>query len=377
MGVVTRKRPRRLVVVAAVIALAAALFAVIVAPLMAQGDARITIKADGENHYVTPDQLNAAANSPPPHSQESQSGADVRFGLDQPGTTLDALLDAARPRVSKRNELVELTREDGSTFFAARNNSDIVFFWDDANKRFVWIENGGPKTNGQVDADMLVRGQAGKLLNVDVTADPEKPRVDEQVTFTADASKGLDGETFTYDWNFGDGDTDSDAGDSVTHTYATRESFTVTVTVKGDKGSRGVGEFKFKARKKAPPPKNNSGGGGSSGGGGGGGGSAGGGSGGFPPSTGIPPAGSAPSTPALPPPSTSPPPSGDQGPNLDPTLRRARTPRPARRSRASWSPPARRRSPVSGPAPRLRTPRPSRTRTAATSSTGSWLEASL
>ena len=323
MGVVTRKRPRRLVTVAAVIALAAALFMAIQAPLSAQPPQRITIKVDGENHYVTPEQLNQAADKNPPFSQESSSGADVPFPLNQRGTTVDALLDAARPRVPGKTKLVELTRENGSTFFAARNNSDIVFFWDEDHSRFIWIENGGPTTNKQVaedGEDMVVRGRPGNLLTVDVEADPEKPRVEEEVTFTADVSKGLDGEEFTYDWKFGDGDEDSNAGDSVTHTYDSRESFTVTVTVTGDKESRGVGEFTFRARKKAPPPKSGSGGGGSSGGGSSGGGSSGGGSGGVPPSTGIPPAGSAPSTPALPPPSSSPPPTDEpgRGPNLDP-----------------------------------------------------------
>jgi uncharacterized membrane protein YgcG len=318
MGVVTRKRPRRLVLVAAVIALAAALFVAIQAPLSAQTEPRITIKVDGEKHYVTPDQLNEAADKNPPFSQETSRGEDVPFPLNQRGTTLDALLSAARPRVPARTKLVELTRENGSTLLAARNNGDIVFFWDEANHRFIWIEDGGSKANSQVDEEMVVRGGPGKLLTVDVEADPEKPRVDEEVTFTADSTEGLDGEELTYDWDFGDGDTDSDAGKSVTHTYDSRESFTVTVTVEGNKGSRGVGEFTFKARKKAKPPKTGSGGS-SSGGGSSGGGSSGGGSSGIPPSTGIPPTGSGPSTPALPPPSSSPP-SNDpgRGPDLDP-----------------------------------------------------------
>jgi PKD domain len=318
MGVVTRKRPRRLVMVAAVIALAAALFVAIQAPLSAQTEPRITIKVDGENHYVTPEQLNQAADKNPPFSQESPRGNDVPFPLNQRGTSLDALLDAARPRVPGKTKLVELTNQAGSTVFAARNNSNIVFFWDEANKRFIWIEDGESTSRKQVTDEMVVRGRAGNLLTVDVDADPEKPRVGEEVTFTADADNELDGEELTYDWKFGDGDEDSNAGDSVTHTYDSRESFTVTVTVKGDKESRGVGEFTFRARKKAPPPKT-SGGGGSSGGGSSGGGSSGGGSGGIPPSTGIPPAGSGPSTPALPPPSSSPP-SDDpgRGPNLDP-----------------------------------------------------------
>jgi hypothetical protein len=166
------------------------------------------------------------------------------------------------------------------------------------------------------------------VLDVDLEADPEKPRVDEEVTFTSDVSDGVDGETFTYNWDFGDGDTNADGGESETHSYSTRESFTVTLTVEGDKGSIGEASFTFRARKKAPPPSTGGGGGSSGGGGSGGGGgsSGGGGSGGggsvVPPSGGtVPPAGTTPppSTPSLPPPSSSPPSSDPgRGPNLDP-----------------------------------------------------------
>src|SRR4051812_15526108 len=96
MGVVMSKRPRRLVVVAAVIALAAALFVAIQAPLHAQGDQRITIKFDGKNYFVSPEQLQAAENRDPPFTQESSTGRTVTFGLNQKGATLDSLMDEVK-----------------------------------------------------------------------------------------------------------------------------------------------------------------------------------------------------------------------------------------------------------------------------------------
>jgi hypothetical protein len=321
MGVVTRKRPRRLVLIAAVIALSAALYVAIQAPLSAQSERVITIEVDGDPHYVTAEQLQAAADEDPPYRQRDRSGNLVPIAYNGRGTSLDAVLNAARPRVRDRTDVVVLTREDGSRLIAERGDN-IVFFFE--RNRVTWILDGGDFTDKQTDREITLTGRDGNALTVDVDADPEKPRVDEQVTFTSEVDNGLDGEEFTYNWDFGDGDADADGGDSTTHSYETRESFTVTLTVEGDKGSIGEDRFTFRPRKKAPPAS--SGGGGSSGGGSGGGGSSGGGGGGsggtVPPSSTIPPAGTTPppTTPGLPPPSSSPPPSSDpgRGPNLDP-----------------------------------------------------------
>lgn len=335
MEFATRKRPRRLVLVAAVIALAAALFVAIQAPLRAQDEPRITIVVGDENYFVTASQLEAAQDTDGPFPQRDERGNTTDAGFDR-GTSLDALLKAAR--VPARTSVVVLQRTDGPPLYAERG-ADIVFFFD--SPRFVWLRQQRNsrdvnKPDKQITAEMEIEGRRGNLLDVDLEVDPQKPRVDEQVDFTADVNDGLDGEEFTYDWKFGDGDEDSNGGKSTSHTYATRESFTVVVTVEGDKGSIGDASFTFRARKKAPASTGGggSGGGGSSGGGssggggsGGGGGSSGGGSsggGGAVPPAGTPPfdPGATPpnsTTPALPPPDTSPPPSDSgRGPNLDP-----------------------------------------------------------
>src|SRR5215213_9160067 len=83
MGVVTRKRPRRLVLAVAVIALAAALFVAIQAPLSAQTQPRITIVVDGERHFVTADQLQEAADTPGPFTVRTAGGTSNNLPFDQ------------------------------------------------------------------------------------------------------------------------------------------------------------------------------------------------------------------------------------------------------------------------------------------------------
>ena len=323
MGVVTRKRPRRLVLVAAVIALAAALFVAIQAPLQAQSERRITIKVDHKNYFVTESQFESARSTSPPFTQRTSRGGVVTYPFDR-GVSLDDLVRAARPRISPLPKVVDLTTDNGAMIHAARD-ANFVFFNDKSHGRFTWIKNKGNTTDRQVKSDTTVLfGRRGNLLDVDIEPDPENPRVDEEVTFTAHVDEKIDGEDYTYKWDFGDGDVDTTPDDSVTHTYSTRESFMVQLTVEGDKESVGSDTFEFRPRKKAKPPRNSGGnsGGSSSGNSGGSGVNPGGDSSGTPPSGSgaLPPAGTTPppTTPALPPPSSSPPSDPGRGPNLDP-----------------------------------------------------------
>jgi uncharacterized membrane protein YgcG len=344
MELATRKRPRRLLFVAAVIVLSAAIFAAVQAPLRAQEPPRITIVVNGERHFVSQQDLEAGSDKSGDFKIRSRPGATLTTQHVDKGMSLSKLLETARPRIRGAVRTIELKRANGSRYFVPRN-ADLVFFFVEGG-RSVFLRELDTSNRDDVNKPdqgfgdpLRLRGRTGSFLDVKVTADPEKPRVAESVDFTADVGKALDGEKLQYDWDFGDGDTDNDAGASPSHTYKTRESFTVTVTVEGDKESVGVGSFKFRARKKAPPPSNSGGGSsgsGSSGGGSGGGGSSGGSGGG---AGGGVPGGTAPfnpgttppnsTTPALPPPASSPP-SGDtgRGPNLDPNAPPAATTEP-------------------------------------------------
>ncbi len=65
-------------------------------------------------------------------------------------------------------------------------------------------------------------------LTASFTYSPSSPQAGQQVTFTASASGGTT--PYTFSWSFGDGSTGT--GSSVTHSYSSPGSFTVTLTVK-------------------------------------------------------------------------------------------------------------------------------------------------
>ena len=336
----TSKRPRRLVLVAAALALSAAIFAAIQAPLHAQSERAINVEVQGQNTTpVTPSMIEQNSDRSGTYTQRSKNGTST-YKVDK-GVSLAKLLELAGADSVKT---VVLTRKDGSHLYA-KPGDDIIFFYDSTNGgRLIWFRNQSNskdvnKPDEQVlpDGDMTVDGHAGKALKVEITADPAKPQVGDKVTFTATAKKGLSGEKFEYAWEFSNGK--SDTGDSSTQTMKSRKDFTASVTVTGDQDSVGEASLTVTPSKKA----SSSGGGGSSGGGSSGGGSSGGGSGGggssgggssgggssgggyspgvpsTPPSYNTPATPPNSTTPALPPPSTSPPPSSSgRGPNLDP-----------------------------------------------------------
>lgn len=64
---------------------------------------------------------------------------------------------------------------------------------------------------------------------------PTEPKVNEPVEFDASGSTD-DGEIVRYQWEFGDGETAE--GQTVTHTYKTAGTFTVTLTVTDDRGAK-------------------------------------------------------------------------------------------------------------------------------------------
>src|SRR5207302_3777888 len=69
-------------------------------------------------------------------------------------------------------------------------------------------------------------------LGASFTYSPSSPQTNQQVTFTGSASGGT--APYTFSWAFGDGSTGT--GSTVSHSYGTAGTFTVTLTVK-DSGS--------------------------------------------------------------------------------------------------------------------------------------------
>ena len=104
-----------------------------------------------------------------------------------------------------------------------------------------YILAGYTESYGAGSADLWLikvkgEGAANNLPLADFTYSPEKPKVDEIVTFDASSSKDLDGSIVSYEWNFGDGN--SATGITTTHLYASAGTYDVTLTVTDDDGAR-------------------------------------------------------------------------------------------------------------------------------------------
>ncbi len=323
MGVVTTKRPRRLVLVGAVIALAAALFVAIQAPLSAQSPPRMIIVVDGDRYSITRTQLEDNADLNPPFVQRTSRGGTSEVPADK-AISLKKLLDVAGAPDDTRFVVLPL-KSGGGNFYANRGDS-IAFWFDDAGNQFNWFREyaGGNDANKSDEGIGLERfkGYLGNRYDkAKLSASSETPRAGESVDFEVDLrADTIEGEELTYRWSFGDGKTETTTEGSVSHTYAKkRPDTTVTVEIEGDEGSFGEASGTLNVKAKRPQSSSGgsgSGGSGSGGSGSGGGGSSGGGSSGggtFPsPGTGsgtVPPAGTTPppTTPSLPPPSSSPP----------------------------------------------------------------------
>ena len=66
---------------------------------------------------------------------------------------------------------------------------------------------------------------------------PEKPVVNQSVTFDASSSYDPDGKITSYDWNFGDGNITNTTEEKIKHSYSEAGSYNVTLTVIDDEGA--------------------------------------------------------------------------------------------------------------------------------------------
>ncbi|MCW7080506.1 MAG: right-handed parallel beta-helix repeat-containing protein, partial [Candidatus Methanospirare jalkutatii] len=70
------------------------------------------------------------------------------------------------------------------------------------------------------------------------TYSPEKPVVNQPVTFDASSSYDPDGKITAYEWDFGDGNVTNTTEEKIKHSYSEAGSYDVTLTVKDDKGAK-------------------------------------------------------------------------------------------------------------------------------------------
>jgi PKD domain len=87
---------------------------------------------------------------------------------------------------------------------------------------------------------LVVGVHDGNVLEVEATASPSSTTAGSPVEFTAAASGGEPGETFTYDWTFGDGTTATTVGsETVSHPFVGSGTYVVRATAHGSAGSGG------------------------------------------------------------------------------------------------------------------------------------------
>ncbi|MHC1635753.1 MAG: PKD domain-containing protein [Candidatus Methanospirareceae archaeon] len=67
---------------------------------------------------------------------------------------------------------------------------------------------------------------------------PEKPVVNQPVTFDASSSYDPDGKIINYEWDFGDGNVTSTTHEIIKHSYSESGSYKVTLTVTDDEGAK-------------------------------------------------------------------------------------------------------------------------------------------
>ena len=68
------------------------------------------------------------------------------------------------------------------------------------------------------------------------TFSPTSPTVGQTITFDASSSYDPDGSIVLYQWNFGDSNVTATTSPSITHTYSSAGTYTVTLTVRDDRG---------------------------------------------------------------------------------------------------------------------------------------------
>ncbi len=168
-------------------------------------------------------------------------------------TNLQPVADAGPDRDVLVNEPVTL---DGSGSFDPDNHLPLVYSWTQTAGPAVSLSSSSavlptftaPSSPATLEFELVVNDSFGLAsdpdsVTINVGDQPiaglavtnDGPTVLGQVThFSASVTAGS---SLRYDWDFGDGTSLDDAGPEVSHTYATADSFTATVTASNAAGS--------------------------------------------------------------------------------------------------------------------------------------------
>jgi hypothetical protein len=110
--------------------------------------------------------------------------------------------------------------------------SNFSYSWDtkDAKKGAIYHIFGYVYYNGTATPAEYRVVSTNHFPNAEFTYSPEKPRINEEITFDGSGSTDEDGKIVKFDWNFGDGGVDT--GKIVTHAYSLPGNYRITLTVK-------------------------------------------------------------------------------------------------------------------------------------------------
>ena len=236
---------RRISLLAIVIAMVVATFALWGSPLQAQSGTVIVIRLGDRTVTVTAQQVADNADVGGARHQTRNSDGDVVDGgkYTPKAISLAKLLQLA----GESGKYVQLPARGGGSLLVPPNYQGLdgpVVFWisgsgihyfrpadkDDSE------DAGSSYTTSAGELDLSVH--TGNLLDVSAGVTPAKADAGERVDFNASASDKLSGEQLSYKWDFGDGATAP--GRNVTHVYKKAHEWTATVTVSGDHDSMGI-----------------------------------------------------------------------------------------------------------------------------------------
>ena len=146
---------------------------------------------------------------------------------------------------------------DGSVVSWSWNFGDGNFS-DERNPRHVYSSPGVYTVMLTVEDESGLRGSYYKEITVqprnylptaDFTFLPKEPKAGEEVSF-ADKSYDRDGNIVSWSWDFGDGSTSNEA--EPVHVYSSPGNYTVTLTVRDDKGGEDVKRITMTVAQGAP-----------------------------------------------------------------------------------------------------------------------------
>jgi PKD domain len=172
----------------------------------------------------------------------SRSGMPVQTALQKAGVQSYGYLTIPRP-TGTTAYLPKSDFEEPSPF---EEGKLAVFSVDGPSTRFLRPLLGPDDVNAEdniatVSGEALIVGvHSGNVVEVQVSPPSASTTAASPVEFSAAATGGLEGETFTYDWSFGDGTTATTGGsEPVPHTFTGSGTYQVRVAATGSLESGG------------------------------------------------------------------------------------------------------------------------------------------